>query len=732
MTRFHSPAEAYRPMHSVQRNTRPASIAGWRAYLSAALLCGICAPCAGAIAADEGTDLPAIVVTATRVAQPAFDVPASIDSVNLDDNRDTLGVNPSEYLSAIPGLLARDRQNYAQDEQISIRGFGARSTFGVRGVRLYIDGIPATMPDGQGQVSHFNLDSADRIEVLRGPFSALYGNSSGGVIQIFTADGSDPPQIGLGLAGASYGTFRASANARGVSGPFGYNLDVTHFQTDGYRDHSAAKRESGNAKLTWKIGEGGQLTLLANTMALPGAQDPLGLTHAQFDADPTQVAASALQFNTRKSVHQTQGGAIYDQDLGSGNSLRVLGYYGHRNIEQFLSVPVAAQVNPLHSGGVVDLGSDYGGTDARWVWQGELAGRAFEIAAGLAWDRQQQQRLGYENYIGDVLGVRGALRRNEEDTVSDFDQYAQATWHIADAWSLTAGLRHSDVKFDSADHYITATNPNDSGRVDYGATTPVAGILYRAASWANLYASYGTGFETPTFNELGYRNGSGAGLAFDLNPARSRNGELGIKLRPANGIEANVAVFRADTRNELAVATSSGGRSTYQNIGKARRDGAEASLSMRLNDDWKLQVAYTLLDATFRSAFLACSGSCTTPDTPVAAGTRIPGIPKTDLYAALRWGRDTGWRASLQGDYVGAVPVNDLGTDAAPSYFVAAADVGYGFDVASGGLRTFARIDNLFDRKYAGSVIVNDANGRYFEPAPDRTLMLGVQWQWSR
>ncbi|MEO7064483.1 MAG: TonB-dependent receptor [Dokdonella sp.] len=691
-------------------------------------------PCSASPARDasQGTDLPTIVVTATRVPTPGFDVAASIDSVNLDDTPDTLGVNPSEYLSAVPGLLARNRQNYAQDEQISIRGFGARSTFGVRGVRLYTDGIPATMPDGQGQVSHFNLDSADRIEVLRGPFSALYGNSSGGVIQIFTADGSDPPQASVDLTGASYGSVRASANARGVSGGFGYNLDVTHFQTDGYRDHSAAQRESANAKLTWKIGEGGKLTLLANTLSLPDAQDPLGLTHAQFDADPTQVAAAATLFNTRKSVHQSQGGAIYEQDLGAGNSLRVLGYFGNRGVQQFLSVPVAAQANPLNSGGVIDLDSDYGGTDARWTWQGELAGRAFDIAAGLAWDRQQQQRLGFENYIGNVLGVVGALRRNEQDTVSDFDQYAQATWHIADAWSVTAGLRHSEVRFDSTDHYISARNPDDSGRVDYAATTPVAGIVYRAAPWVHLYASWGKGFETPTFNELAYRSDGAAGLAFDLNPADSGSAEIGIKLRPANEIEANVAVFRADTRNELAIATSSGGRTTYQNIGKARRDGAEASLSMRLREDWNVQVAYTLLDATFRSAFLTCARStCTVPDTPVAAGTKIPGIPQTDLHVALRWGRDTGWRASLRGDYVSSVAANDLGTDAAPSYVVASADVGYGFVLSSGTLRTFARIDNLFNRTYAGSVIVNDANGRYFESAPDRTLMLGVQWLWT-
>lgn len=682
---------------------------------------------------DSENRLPTVVVTATRTEQKAFDVPASIDAIRLDDHPDRLGVNPSEYLSTVPGLLARNRQNYAQDEQISIRGFGARSTFGVRGVRLYIDGIPATMPDGQGQVSHFNLDSADRIEVLRGPFSALYGNSSGGVIQIITADGTDPPQFELAGVAASYGTWRASANARGVSGDFDYNLDVTHFQTDGYREHSAAKRESGVAKVSWKFGNGGKLTLLANTVVLPSAQDPLGLTHAQFDADPRQVAAVALQYNTRKSVHQTQGGAIFEQELGGGNSLRVLGYYGHRDIVQFLSVPVGAQANPLNSGGVVDLGSDYGGVDARWTWKGDLVGRPFEVTAGVSWDRQQQQRRGYENFVGDLLGVRGALRRDEEDTVGDFDQYAQATWHVADAWALTVGVRHSKVKFDSLDRYVTPGNPDDSGRIDYAGTTPVAGLMWSATDWAHLYASYGKGFETPTFNELGYRSDGGPGLAFNLVPARSRNGELGLKMRPSDALQANIALFRADTRDELAIATSMGGRTTYQNIGKARREGVEASLVWQFGDAWNLQLAYTLLDATFRSPFLTCaSAPCTVPDIPIAAGTRIPGIPKTNLYATLRWGSSVGWGASVNGNYVSSVSVNDRATDEAPGYFVAGADVGYGVKLDSGILRAFARLDNAFDRKYAGSVIVNDANGRYFEPAMDRTLMLGVQWRWSR
>ena len=715
------------------RNIRSNAVPARRVTASAVALAALSV--LGTARAEDpqaNADLPEVVVTATRIGRAAFEVPASIDSVSIDDVSDVLGVNPSDVLAGIPGLLARDRQNYAQDEQISIRGFGARATFGVRGVRLYTDGIPATMPDGQGQVSHFNLDSAERIEVLRGPFSALYGNASGGVIQLFTADGSDPPQVGLDLVGASFGTARASANARGVAGDFDYNLDVTHFQTDGYRDHSGAKRESGNAKLAWKIGDGGKLTVLVNTLALPGADDPLGLTHAQFDADPRSVAAVATQFDTRKSVQQDQGGAIWDQDLGDGHALRLLGYYGRRSVEQYLAIPVSAQANPKHSGGVVDLDSGYGGADARWTWHGELGGRAFEIAAGLSWDRQQQHRRGYENFVGDVLGVRGALRRDEDDAVHDFDQYAQATWQVADRWALTAGLRHSDVAFDANDHYIRSGNPDDGGGVDYGATTPVVGLLWRAAPGVNAYLTYGRGFETPTFNELGYRDDGGAGLAFDLDPARSRNAELGVKWRPDARVDANVAVFRADTRDELAVATSAGGRTTYQNIGKARRDGAEAALAWRIADEWKLQFAWTWLDARFRSAFLTCAGTpCTTPDTPVAAGARIPGIPRSDLHAAVRWGAERGWHAGASGDYVSAVVVNDRGSDRAPAYFVAAADLGYAFELDAGRVDAFVRIDNAFDRRYAGSIIVNDANGRYFEPAAGRAFMVGAKWMWG-
>ncbi len=680
---------------------------------------------------QEPQTLPRVSVTATRTQHDPFDVPASIDVVAVPSSG-SLGVNLSELLRGVPGILARDRQNHAQDEQISIRGFGARSTFGIRGVRLYTDGIPATMPDGQGQVSHFNLDSAARVEVLRGPFSALYGNAAGGVVQVFTADGSDPPQARLGLAGGSDGLLRSAINARGIRGAFDYNLDFSHFRTDGYRDHSRARTESGNAKLGWQLDDDRRLTFVANTYDVPEALDPQGLTPDQYRQNPRQSSAAAILYNTRKSVSQQQGGLIYEEGLGAHQTLRLMGYAGQRDVEQFLSVPAAAQASPLSQGGVIALDNGYGGIDARWTWSGELAHWPFELVAGINYDNQNQHRTAYENFIGDTLGVKGRLRRDEDDRVYNVDQFAQATWRVGERWTLMGGARHSRVQFRSTDHYITAANPDDSGTARYTATTPVAGVMFRVSPRAHLYAASGQGFETPTFSELGYRNDGLTGLALYLQPARSHSAEIGLKLEPTASSRLDMAVFRADTRDELAVASSLGGRTTYQNIPRARRQGAELSLHGRFAETWRVDVAATWLDATFRSPYRTCVGAgCAIADTPVAAGTRIPGVPRSDVYAALHRGADQGWQFELDARYMGAVPADDLDSVRAPAYAVFG--VGGGHVTRRGAWRVhlFARIDNVFDRRHVGSVIVNDGNGRYFEPAPGRTVLLGADVRWQ-
>lgn len=708
-------------------------------FIAASVLClALVAPRVAAqepaVATDDAhidrVTLPAVQVNASRLDIPPFDLPAALSVVQIAPAAaGQPGVNLSESLVGVPGILARDRQNYAQDEQISIRGFGSRATFGVRSIRLYVDGIPATLPDGQGQVSHFNFDSADRIEVLRGPFSVLYGNAAGGVVQLWSADGTSTPVTTLGVNAGSNDTFRYSADTRGTLGPVDYNIAGSEFLSGGYRPHSRVHRESDNAKFGIDLGDRKRLTLVLNRLNQPVSQDELGLTRAQVDADPRQATSVATQYNTRKSILQNQLGSVYEQQLDDDDQLRVMGYFGQRSVRQYQAIPVAVQRSPLSPGGVVALDTDYGGLDARWTHDGELAGRDDEFVLGASADEQLEHRLGYNNFVGNTLGVTGALRRDEDDNVNSVDEYAQWYWHFVDRWSLLLGARHDDVRFSEHDLYITAANPDDSGGVNYTATTPVAGLDFHPADDLRLYASYGKGFETPSYVELGYRADGLPGLAFNLRPALSRNLELGAKWQLTHALEFDAAAFRADTHNELAVETSESGRSTYQNVGSARRQGVEFSLTGQLADNWQVSAGFTHLQARFRSAFFSCLATpCAMPTMRVAAGTRIPGVP--DNYGSLRLqhGRDLGWREGVDLTGMGSVTVNDIGTQQAAGYGLIAVDTSYTFALAAGTrLQLSARIDNLANRRYIGSVIVNDSNGRYFEPGPDRTCMLGAR-----
>jgi iron complex outermembrane receptor protein len=687
------------------------------------------AAAAQAPSGSEATTLDRVVVDATRLRNvSAFDTPASVTTVPLGDDRSGQGVQASEVLGGIPGLLARERQNYAQDTQLSIRGFGARSTFGVRGVRLYADGIPATQPDGQGQLSHFALAAGDRIEVMRGPFSALYGNSSGGVVQIISAEGTEQPQTDARISAGSHDSYAASARWRGTAGRARANIAASLFDTQGYREHSAARRTSANARIDIDTRGDDALTLVFNHLDIPDAQDPLGLTRVQAAEDPRQAVAVARQFNTRKSVGQDQAGAVYAWRPTPAHTVTLSAHAGQRQVEQVLALPVAAQANPLNSGGVIDLDNDYAGADLRWAWQGEWAGRAAEWTIGADTARLRQHRRGYENHVGGALGVRGALRRDERNRVENVDLYAQAWWQLAPRWSLLAGVRRSDVRFRSQDHYITAANPDDSGRVRYGETTPVAGVTFHADDDLRLYLSVGRGFETPTFNELGYRADGGAGLALDLQPAVSRNLETGLKWRTDAGTQLEMALFRADTDDELAVASNVGGRSTFRNVGRARRQGVEAMLQTLLGGRGQLQLAYTRLQAEFRDGFLVCArAGCATPDTPVAAGSRIPGVARDQFFARVEWPWAQ-WRTAAEAVAVGDVSVNDLGTGSAPGYALLHLELSRRWTLRDGGLRGFVRVDNALDQRYIGSVIVNEGNGRFYEPGPDRTFLLGLEW----
>jgi iron complex outermembrane receptor protein len=702
------------------------------AALAAAFFCALTAPVSALDAA--GAELSGVVVTATRIPENSRDLPVSIDRVDAQTiRRGQLQVNLSESLVTVPGVSAQNRQNYAQDLQISVRGFGARSSFGVRGVRLYSDGIPGTMPDGQGQFSQFDLGSADHIEVLRGPFSALYGNSSGGVIAIFTQDA--PPGYG-NEATVEYGSFdtqRYAVKTTGENGVVNYVIDGSHFQTDGYRVHSDAQRNLFNAKLSLAPSDTSKLTVVGNAIETPFVQDPLGLTRAQFEADPTQAGVNAIAYNTRKSLDQEQIGVDYQDTLSAADELFASAYTGHRGTTQFQAIPQATQqAAPLYPGGVIVLDRAYWGVDFHLTDQRSIGGTPLLLVAGINYDDLAELRQGYLNYVGSQLGVQGALRRDEANNVYDFDQYLQAQWDPGSRWRLVAGVRNSLVEVSSHGHLAVLDAANSE--VHYSAVNPVAGVTFRATSALNVYASYGKGFETPTLNDLAYRSvdGSLPGLNLGLQPARSDNYEAGIKTGN-DRVSANLDAFYIKTVDELAVLQNSSGRTVDQNIAETTRRGLEFETAANWAGGFSAQLVYTYIRAVVEQPYFTCvAAPCnplTNPGGPppanyrlVAAGNFLPAVARNSLYAGVTWRyAPLGFSTTVETVGRSRIYVDDRNSDAASGYWVENLRAGFEQESRHWRFTEFARLDNLADRAYVGTVIVNETNSRFFEPAPGRT-----------
>lgn len=668
--------------------------------------------------------LPTLHVEATRTDTGYLQTPASVFRIEAPQVDSSSQVNLTEVVKGIPSLQIRNRENYAQDLQLSMRGFGARSTFGVRGIRLYVDGIPATMPDGQGQTSNIDLSSLDHVEVLTGPFSSLYGNSSGGTILTSTKEGQGKDSIELSYSGGSHDKSRAGlvlqGGAKGANEP-SYIISSSYFDTDGYREHSGAEKVLNNAKLSWKLDDGSKINWVTNYVKIH-ADDPQGLTHDQWNANPKQQVPFLKQFNVRKDIEQTQTGVTWSKPINDKNELYAMAYLGNRQVTQYQSIPKSTQDASMnHAGGVIDFERNYYGADFRWTGKELLPNTTLSV--GVALDAMDEDRKGFENFNlvngQPSYGVKGNLRRDEDNTLWNIDPYLQASWQFLPTWRLDTGVRYSNVHYKSEDNYLS--NGDDSGKTDYDKVLPSVALSWQILPELMAYVSYAKGFETPTFTEMAYRPDGQSGFNFDLTASTSDTYETGLKSQNQLG-DFTLAVFQTKTKDDIVSAGNSNGRSTFRNADKTLREGVEFAWNKKLWRDLTATASYSYLDATFDADIPALGNIA-----QISSGNAIPGIAKNQAYASLAWQPSHGLYGGVDVQYMDKVYVNDTNSDAAPSYSVTSANVGYAWVMGDWKVNSFARVDNLFDKKYAGSVIVNDGNSRYFEPADGRNWSAGLR-----
>jgi iron complex outermembrane receptor protein len=681
-----------------------------------ALLSSLSLNCAYA-QTEQPTD--SILVQSGRLTQRQFDAPTAIYTIDAETIRNSgPQVNLSDVLARAPGVVALNRNNYAQDVQISVRGFGARSAFGLRGFRLITDGIPATTPDGQGQASTVSLTSAEKIEVLTGPLAQLYGNSAGGVIQVFTREADLTPTAQAQIFKGSYGLERTDWQFSQRAGKVGFVADYSTFDIQGYRNNSQARREQLNSVVTADLSADTRLKLIANVFRMPFAKDPLGLTAAQFLTNPKQAGNFALVNDSRKTVNQEQAGAVLEHKLDKDSRIQARIYGGNRENLQYQAASATA-------GSWVGLERDFHGLGLQIQGKQNLqGGKAVDWVAGFDQDYAGENRQGGSAAAGQKTGN---VNRKELNESSNRDYFAQANWRVMPDWTFVTGVRQSHVQLKSKDDYLT-DGVNGSGSVSYKAANPVMGATWHVSDHLNIYLNQGKGFETPTLSESVYTKSGNAVIGLfnaNLIPSRSQHLELGSKWTPSPSTRVDAAAFRIKTDNEIVTSLSVGGRTAFTNASETWREGLELSARHTFNSNWRTQLTATVMNAEYANG-------------TSLAGKSLPGIPQKQLFTSISWaenGFQNTSKKTLQGktaslDWIArsslwANDVNDA-SGAAAGYGLLNARIKQGFEWRQTNFEAYLGVDNLTDKKAVSSVIINQAGRQYFEPLLPRNWVIGI------
>ena len=687
-----------------------------KTYLATAVAALFAAPITTAIAAD--TLLDDVVVSSSRSEQRSFDAPASIQSVNREVIQDSgPQVNMSEALNKVPGVVALNRQNYAQDLQISIRGFGARTAFGVRGVRIIADGIPATIPDGQGQSSTVSLTSTDRIEVLRGPLAQLYGNSAGGVIQTFTREAPEKPELMAQGHFGSYDTYRTDWQYADKVGQFGLVADYSTFKTDGFRQNSQTERNQFNGKLTYQHNDQTKIDVIANIFDMPYAYDPAGLSQADAMATPEKSNNTARQ---RKIIKQSQIGAVLTHSLDGASKITARLYGGNRENTHYNAATAW-----------VGLDRDYYGLGISYSTKSKLLGNETAWIVGFDFDKSTEINQAGRSTNGEKTST---LTRNEDRLAQNRDFYAQASMQLNEKWSMLGGARSTEVKLSSSGlGGYTGAPVGSLGDVSFNATNPVLGLTFHAQDNMNIYANYGRGVETPTLAEMSYDSSLNNTFNTNLKASKSDHYEAGMKWLPNNRSRLDLAGFYVKSSDEIITATSSGGKTAFTNSpGGTTRKGLELAYQNQFIPAMKFNFTGTLIDAEFNDGFTYSSFGTKT----VSAGNKIPGIPNGMMLSSLQWS-STDFNRNKYRQILGTLATLEWfaagelhGRDTNDQIYKAGGYSGYNFrlahrlDVNRITWTAYTQVNNLTDKKYIGSVIVG--NSTPFEPAPGRNWMIGL------
>ena len=657
------------------------------------------------------TELDEIIVTATRQDQSLADVSSAVSVVEKDTiqaGRQQLGLD--ESLNRVPGIFFQNRYNFTQDLRVAIRGFGARANFGIRGIKVLVDDLPATLADGQSGVDDIDIGSVGRIEIIRGPSSSLYGSASGGVMSLYTEDGPDTPFAEARVTVGEYDHQKYQLKFGGQTGKLNYLVNGSYLENDGYRDNSRVEHGLVNSKFRYEFDADSDLTVIFNLVESPQADDAGGINQADVDADRRQAQPRNLSSNSGEELEQQKIGWIYRHRFDEQHEISVRNYYLWRDFQAYL--PIGSHIRFVSDDGVVEFDRFFFGGGAQYTYTGELFGRPNQFTAGFDIDIQEDDRQRYSN----DAGIKGALSFDQLEEAEAYGFYIRNVLALTNVLQLTLGGRYDMVDLSVEDRFLA--NADQSGELDFDEFSPSVGLTWSATDSVSFYFNFATGFETPTFTEL-------------ANPARNLNVNLGgfasVDAQNAESFEIgargligervyfDIAGFIMEVEDEVVSVTNIGNRSFFENA-NTDRSGIEASFVVDIIDGLQLTASYTYSDFEFDSF----------PTNMAAEGKMLPGIPENQFFAELAYNHDSGFYLSWDILAVDDLAVNNTNNVISDSYEVSNLRAGHRLQMAGFELSPFIGINNLFDTKYMSNLRLNGFGGRVFEPAPTLNVYGGL------
>lgn len=659
----------------------------------------------------ETTVLEPVEVTSTRVEKNIYKVPFSISLIDKDEiqqGKETISLD--ESLNKVPGVYVQNRYNFVQDQRISIRGFGSRAAFGVRGIKILYDGIPLTLPDGQSQTDIIDLGSADRIEIIRGPASALYGNSSGGVINIFSETGKENPFVEVKSIFGSYDLYKFNVKTAAQLTNTDFFINISSLDYEGFRDHDKTENILINSNLNYYPSNKSGLTLVFNYINEPTAEDPGALTKEQLNEDRNQAAGGSLVSDSVETVEQLRLGLKFNYFPDTDQNIESLVYIITRDFSQRLPF------------GIVSFDRIFLGGGLKYLVSKPLFefNNRFLIGTELEYQRDNRINFAYTEGFD-----KGDTTLNQKEKVSNLGIYAQDEFSILDNLELTLGLRYDYFKFSVDDSLVENDNPDESGSRTFNQLSPKVGLLYSPCSNINIYSNFSTSFETPTTGELVNKPDGSGGLNPDLEPQETIGFELGTRGVLINKLNYDLSLFYADIKDQLIPFQSENfpDREFFRNAGKSEQYGLEAALDYELIDNLILSLSYTYLNFKF----IDFETSEENFD-----NNEVPGIPKNQLYSEIRYSHPSGLYGAVDLLYVDDFYVNDSNTEKNDSYELVNLRMGMQKEIIKNIVFSpFVGLNNILDEKYNASVRVNAAGGRYFEPAPEFNIYGGFSVRYS-